>query len=621
MASERLLAALLMSTAQVVGTSLVLGTAFSLLYRGPMVVLNLAIAFALLSTAVLRKQLVAGIREMIAITVGGYRFIRGSNVLILLSILSAVVVIWTLFLIWTFPAVEWDALTYHLPDVAFFNQYHAIKEAVGPMDPVMWMNGYPKNIEILYYWIFAITKKDTLIDLVQLGFAFMALLAVYVAGRKMTLSRRNALMAGFFYFLTPVVILQSRASYIDLAVSSLIWISIAFLFNNSGRKYLWRYMLGGTAMGLFAGAKVSGVLFVGIACLALLLRPGFKKFFRQPVARQQAVILTLVLIPVLLFSGYWYGKNIYVYHNPVWPFKIEIAGKTVFGNGYFTEADVNKPILPDQLAPYNVPERSLFVWREATDGLRYDSFFAGLGPFWFIMGLSALPFFIHEVIRRRQAEMLLPFGVLFIVYLIHPLNWWPRYTQFLVPGGALAFAYLLQYIVRSTLHRVITLAAVFLIGYGVLLSSTETFFTPKTIARWLNNPAKERFASNMYNSFNKPVHASSPQGVLGDGQLGEAYRYIYRHEPMGVSVSISENITSIYPLWGRDLTNRFYFFWPEEYSTWLADLKKKKVRYILVKSKSKTYDFVSMHPRDFRQVFADRYRVYFVYDLTDDSNG
>lgn len=614
MTSERLLAAGLMATTQVIATSLVLGVAFNLLARGPLLIVNLLIAGGLLAQAALRGQIAPCLRELAAGAKDGFRLVKNSNTLIALVGLSTLIFLWTLFLVWVFPAVEWDSLTYHLPDIAFFNQYHAIRDVAGPTDPIMWINGYPKNIELLFHWMFAIPDTDRLIDSVQLGFAVMAVLAIYVAGRKMSLSPANSLMAGLFYFLTPVVIMQGRTNYIDLAASALIWVTIAFLYNNGARHYPWRFVMGGAAMGIFAGAKFSGVLFAAIVLASLVIIGAVRTSPRWSTGAQMRA-LTLVLIPCLLLSGYWYGKNAYVHQNPFWPFKIEVAGAAIFGNGLFTEADVNGPVLPDQLAELNVAQRSLFVWREQTDGLRYDSFFAGFGPFWFALGLSAVPFFAFDVIRRRKKTMLWPLGVILAAYLVHPLNWWPRYTQFLVPGGALAFAYLLEFVVRRSLLRIFSLAAILLISYGVLLSSTQTFFTPSLIKRWLISSEQDRFVSNMYTSANKPIHASSPRGVLGNGPLGEAYQYIYQHEPTGVNVSASENITSLYPIWGRDLKNRFYFFWPEEYDTWLASLKDKRIRYILVRANSRTYDFTSGHPGDFELVFADRKHIFFVYEL------
>jgi hypothetical protein len=141
----------------------------------------------------------------------------------------------------------------------------------------------------------------------------------------------------------------------------------------------------------------------------------------------------LVLVPVLLLGAYWYVKNIIVFGNPIWPFKVG----PLPGVGTVDELIVQMPRQVASLAPIG---RLLFSWFADPwlSSYAYDTRIGGFGIQWAaIVGLAVVGGVM--ALRLRRWPILVVVGPAVLTLLTMPMSWWPRLTLF-VPVAALALA-------------------------------------------------------------------------------------------------------------------------------------------------------------------------------------
>lgn len=603
--SSRLLMAFVLSTAQIIVTTFTLGLPWAKLTAINLVILNVCLSGSLLVLAITRLDMLSALRELKDATIDVYTLVHTGSVLKILAILTVFAVIWIIFLAVLYPPIEWDALMYHLPAVGHYMQQQSLADPALPMDAFSkygidgsaWINSFPKNIEILFLWATIIPGTDILVDMVELVFGLIGVIAVYSLASKLGVGRKWAISAGLIFFLTPIVLAQSRSNTIDLSNSALILVALALLYSSSGRRQPGAVIVAGIAVGIVVGAKWSGLLFLP---LFLIILVGQRLFWnaRDQLSRfhKLAYESAIFLGPAVLFGSYWYLKNWYLYSNPLWPFKISFLGLKIF-SGPLTQEAVLARTFPEQLQGMNMLHKLWVTWQEfIIFGYDSDMKLGGLGIFWFVFGLPAIFYALHWIIKRRDLAQAMIFIVPLAMLLLHPENWWTRYTMFIAGLGAIAFAKIRSGEHRLEVARLIDLSLVGMMIYSTVASFSTSYYQPQKIVALMNGrPDKNTSAS------------------LRPEIVSQAYDHVIKQtagKPANVAYGAGLDFT--YPLWGPGLQNHVYFLDPDGAASWIAKLRDKHIKYLLVRTEGPEQKYIKKSSL-FNRTFFDQRQGYEVY--------
>ena len=85
-------------------------------------------------------------------TIWFFNIIKSDVVLLCISSLFFISLCWIIFLGYLFPSYTWDALWYHLPIVGYIVQSGVIQENPTPSMIDLFINIFPKNIELFFVW-------------------------------------------------------------------------------------------------------------------------------------------------------------------------------------------------------------------------------------------------------------------------------------------------------------------------------------------------------------------------------------------------------------------------------------------------------------------------------------
>lgn len=598
-ASTRFLMAFVLSTAQILGSIFFLGLPWAKLTAINLVLFNGVLSGALLVVAARRRLLLAPLRDIGTAMQDVLATIRsGTAVIKILALLVAITIIWTVFTGVLYPPVEWDSLMYHLPAVGHYMQQQSIADPPLPMtaysdtgiDGSVWVNSFPKNIELFFLWATILPGSDTIVDLVELVFAFAGALAVYILARRFNVSRLWAVTAGFLYFLTPIVIAQSRSGLIDVSTNALILTVLALLYRQSGERRFEEVVVAGVAMGIVLGAKWSALLILPIL-LSMLIgqRIYWNRRDRRPVWLPVVKESASFLLPALLFGFYWYAKNWYLYGNPLWPFPITLFGRELFA-GVITQEAVLIRTFPKLLEGMNAAQMLWVSWSERLFyGYNYDMRLGGLGPFWFILGIPATVYAVRWIVRRRDWAGLLVFLAAGLILVFHPENWWTRFTMYIAGLGAVAFAMIRSADHRPEVTRLVDITLVIIVVYSTFASLTTSYYQPDRIEALLAKRPELRTSASV-----RPEVFS------------QAYDYIVRATvDKPANIAFSSGLDFTYPLWGPRLRNRVYYLEANNLSSWVGKMREKRIKYLFI-SKNSPEQLLVDRSSLFSRVYFDR---------------
>jgi len=269
--NERILAIFTISTAQIVATMLLAGTIFNLnipvLLSINLILLACAYVYSSLQNPPCLKA-----RPPVQT---GVLWLRSSWAVILFF-LVVFQVAWIVFLGVLFPPYAWDSLYYHLAAAAGWLKDGRIIQSPYPV----WAGVYPMNTELVFTWIMLFFKSDTVVDLTQLVFAKAGSFSVYALGRQIGLKQDNSVAAACLFFLTPVILVQSKTCYVDVAFAGMFLTAYYFTLRYYYSRRMTYLVLSGLAGGLLLGMKASAVLYIAVNFLLIvlgLLRENIKK--------------------------------------------------------------------------------------------------------------------------------------------------------------------------------------------------------------------------------------------------------------------------------------------------------------------------------------------------------
>lgn len=276
------------------------------------------------------------------------------------------------------PVWQWDSLGYHLPFVNYVLQAGHLSGV--PAD-VPYLATYPHGVELLFVALRLLLCDDRLIDLGQIPFAVVGMLAVGAVARRAGAGRGLALCAGAAWVCMPAVLLQLPTDYVDVAAAAYFLSAVFFLIGEVTPR---NQVLAGLALGLFLGAKPSAPIPTAIAGLVLLWR-----------GRSLRLATLFAVIAIVVVGAETYLVNIARHGNPIWPVRLD-AGP-VHLPGMYT---VNELLSSGAAAPHltgPTPLRVLRSWATLVPPPTFDMRYGGLGPAFLI----ALPLALVALWRKR----------------------------------------------------------------------------------------------------------------------------------------------------------------------------------------------------------------------------
>lgn len=426
---DALLAAFLAAVTQATAAAWIAGVPLARLTAPTLAVLHGALTLLALTAAWVAR------RRRAASSPGGAESPPGTGphpfLLAPIGLLAAAQTAWTVTQAMVFPPYAWDALAYHLPAAALWVQ--AGRVTLVDWNQI-WANTYPANGELLMAHILALTSGQSAVQLVQLPFALAAAAATAGLGLALGLGTRSAVFAGLAFYLTPIVLAQSGVPYVDLVFAALYLLAAFFLlrWRQTGRPAY--VALAGTALGLLAGTKTTGVAYAVVAAGVAIVAAGRGR-------RRDALVA--LAVPGLVFGAYWYLRTWAAYGNPLYPISVTFLGRTLFpGQGTLEELVVD----------LNTPESYrghpllalVHTWLDRTPYLTYDVRTGGFGPLWALLALPSTPYLLFNPLPGRRREVGVFAALLGLAFLVQPMRWWTRYTLAVLPLGLVAVARVME---------------------------------------------------------------------------------------------------------------------------------------------------------------------------------
>jgi hypothetical protein len=317
----RVLATALVTSAQMVVSQIALGL-FDRLTAPALLLTNLAIVAGLLLSYPLfvRRRLERVSRSA---------RVRCSPVGCLLGALVALAYGVILFLDPMVPPHDVDSLNYHLLDVLTYARHHNLDPF-----PFAWIQPYfPKVGELLTLWIYLLGGENKAIfvhlDTVQIPFAFMGGWAVGSLAHAFG-CRSGIMLPLSLFVLTPVVMLQSLTTMVDVIAAAFFLTALVFLVRHLQNRRLLEAHLFALALGLLLGVKFT-FLYLSLPLIVVFLFGVDRWEF--PLGEHVRLLWPragTVLVCLLLGGGFWMIRNALVFGNPVYPVRLAIGEVTLF---------------------------------------------------------------------------------------------------------------------------------------------------------------------------------------------------------------------------------------------------------------------------------------------------
>lgn len=596
---EWLLGSVALAILQIVLLLLLLGLG-GLLAPAPVFLATLALGVA---AGLAARGSLPGVKAEAAHLLGAFRDALGSWWSAALALLALGAGAWITGAVWLLPPFSWDALAYHLVTVASWIQHGSLLHL--PRGENVWSESYPADAELFYTWSVLFLRSDVLVDGSQLPFALLGSLAVAGLARRSGVGRRGSLAAGCLFFLTPVVLVQSKTAYTDVALAA------AFLAGLYGTVAFWESptapyaALAGSLAGLSAGIKYSGVAYAAVLAGALAAATLAHLQSRRLPARAGVALPGLFLVAGAAFSVYWYARNWVEVGNPFHPFTVSYQGRVLF-EGYGTPNElIMLPAMPEVLRPLPPSRRVWASWRHdsllprlralarrdytATFNLldtgrrsqsdahvfyTYDERLGGLGPQWLYLELPAAFLFSGWTLWKRRALFVRVALPLLAAFALQPANWWPRYSLAVVALGAVGLVYLLEHALPPTPGTAVRGAAAGLAALSLLLSLPFGRFRPDHFARAAQLPAARRTYAEI---------------------LDPAYRWPATLPP-GSRIGYTPDVVLTYPLFGPRFENRIVRVDARTPGELLAALAARSAGYLATSCGSDFGRFARNHP-------------------------
>lgn len=494
---DALLAWALLASTAVVATVLLAGAVFDELEIGVVLLLASLLATALVVVRVLSRRPLSLPDELLATIGERFREVSADRWLLLLGAAVIIEVAWRLAIAFVMPPYAGDALWYHLTTIGEWLRAGAI----GPSELVLWSTVYPHNAELLFAWTALLLGRDTLVDAVQLPFGLMAAVAVSGLGRSAGLSRRGAAAAGCLFFLTPIVLSQTTASYTDLIFIAFFLAAMHFMLRflaglrGAGAPERTALALSGVAAGLALGTKGLGFVYVGVLALLLVGHLVVAAWTRRRGLGELGVDLLLFVVPLVALGAYHYVEIWSAFGSPVHPVRIALFGWEIFPGRpielFLSDAPGGRSWWSQVWGQWH--RDHFFLTEPRFHAYSYDGRPSGLGPLWSYLALPLVLVFAALAARTNRpllVNLLLPVALMFAV---QPYRWWSRFTMILAAVGAIAVCAVIEALPSRWANRLKVFVLVLVaLGAAFPTLKIDGEFWATEIASVARLPADER---------------------------------------------------------------------------------------------------------------------------------
>lgn len=581
--AEQILQATLFYLGQIILTPLVLAF-LGALTPGGLFGLNLALAgglwvWVIRSGVTLPRPRLAALRPLL-----GEGWVRGFN-LSLLGLLGATLI----FVAWhgrLYAPSTYDDLCYRLPISAWMLQNHAYTIQPASLDIT---DSYPRNMECWFYWILAFFRKDTWVDVGQVPFLAVCMLAIYAIGRRLGSSRPSATAAALLFPFAPVVLAQIMTAYVDVAYTAFLLAALANLLwlgpersVSSGRSRVSF----GLALGLMLGTKYSGVcygtIFLAAFGLNELGREGgcFKSRAWAGLARRAPAVLAAMLA----LGGYAYLRNLALHANPLYPYKIPLLGVLTLRGSWDPNGGLGYP----QTAGMTTLGRFVRSWGDVGNTAHSD-LFGGFGFTWPVL-LPLCLVSLALALRSRDWRRLGVASLIVLLFLATPINFRVRYVIFLLGLGGLSFGHLLDLAAgrRAVRNGLLALAFVMCaVAYGQI---HRVYF--RELAG-MNRQGREWVAN--------PCNHAKPKDYRG------AYRFAHENAKPGSTVYyFGREEFFPYCLWNKDFSNRVEYAEPAGEEAFLSLARSQPEAMLFLPKYAREYGWFSKNRGHFETLIDEK---------------
>lgn len=445
---------------------------------------------------------------------------------------------WQLLVALVLPPYAFDALTYHLTTVAGWVR----GASLAPTDLSLCCVYYPLNAELLSAWPTVLLGHDALVGVVQVLACLVGAAAVGGIGRTAGLRRSSSAAAGAVFVLTPAVLAQAPTAYVDVVLAALVLAGLHGLARFAATARLSRLVVPALSAAFLVGTKGTGLLWGAVLFLTAATVAVVHVRRRRLSAAAAARSLAGVAGACVLLGGWWYARAAVDTGNPLHPFDVQLAGRTLFGGPRKVSDVLTLPPSgagrPWPVAVVGSWATDLLPWRQGS--YDYQQRAGGLGPLWAWLGLPLLVPFAVRLWRRRSPALVAAAPVL-AVLLVQPYRWWARFTLPLAALGALALLVAVAGLRPALPRRALQGAALGLAGVGAALVLVEV----DPASRAVPLPATRVLAL---------VGASEQERSVGQLFLPE-YRFLDA-VPADATIVVdleAEAVRFVYPLFGRGL--------------------------------------------------------------------
>jgi hypothetical protein len=244
----------------------------------------------------------------------------------------------------------------------------------------------------------------------------------------------------------------------------------------------------------------------------------------------------------LLLSAWWYARSWIDTGNPLWPFRIDVAGRTLFEG----PSSVGQTLpTPDRGADDPWPVSVGFSWLSdllpwRSGSYDYQQRSGGFGPLWPWLGLPLLALGVlrWRHLRSRLAGRVGPALAVVLpvvaVFAVQPGRWWARFTLPLAALGVLAVVHAAQDlrspVRRAALQGVATVLA--LLGAGLVLIEVDPAGRAESlpasqVVQLVGAPSEERTLGRLFFAEYAFVDDMPDDAVVLVDLPADAVRFVY----------------------------------------------------------------------------------------------
>lgn len=579
--SDEILTSFLFSITEILLISMVLGLLLNILY--PMYLFVFAAVLFMVTCFYLKDW---SFNIKLKPIVNFFRDVRFGPLLMALSLFTAIGVIWVVYLVLLYPPYGTDELMYHLVGPVEWMKHGMIFNI--HQDYIsQWINWYPKNSEILFLWNIIFFKNDVIVDGTQLIFALIGIVGVYGIGRKIGLGKYYSLCAGLLFFLTPIVFIQSKTAYIDVAFSVMVILSLNFIIHlckEFSLKYVYLLSL---AVAFMSGMKGSGPIYAVIFLVLLVFV--LIKHRKNENLKNLSYGLTIYILLSITLGAFWYYRTWYFYGNPIYPFTLSFHGITIFRGIGTAKQIIFDPNLLPQMKGMGYFKQIYFSWYENFSflkGYSYDTRVGGFGAIWYIVAMPAvLVFILKSIIDKKWVNIFFAISTV-ILFLVSSENWWSRYVIFITALGYVAISYIMQNIKFT---RIVVPVIIVLVAFSFAVS-IKGYLPVNISSREIFNELRETPILDRSSYMANPFYGNDMSFLKGVRNKNIAY-FLHAY---------------IYPLYGEGLSNDlFYLGNIKNEASFKKYIEKNRVDYAMV-SIGSIYDKWLKSDGDFKLIFVGR---------------